>query len=451
MSSIDLNEYFYDKQIRRYLLQIIRMFSGFQVHNGYNTDGTIKYKVVPCTYADMSRMGANYLNSNSENVLNSAPMLSIHVTDLQPFSEYRYNPHYEGTSHFTEKQQDSSGNFINKPGKKYTVKQLMPAPFKMTLALDLWTTSTEQKCELFEQIAIWYNPGYQFSINSSPFDMSRETNIEMTNTQWTSRSVPQGTSVDIDIMTLTFEVYPVYINAPAKIRRQVKIHDVIANVVNTDQILNNSLDDIFSQQAIETSQVIVTPSGYNLEVSKSGDIYQAKLVNPAGYGTWSDVFALYGDVIENETNFRIRQSNDISDDSKDIYATYTTTSDPQTINLNFNVDTFQSTTLPPVDKIINPNNGIPTGYTTGTRYLLGYDITIPDWGIQAKQWDIIEYDGTQWNISFDATTNTAVQYVINLAKMDLYKFINGEWIAAVMGTYNEGYWMFDVQKIIGTP
>ena len=50
-------QFWYDQQIRRYLLQFVRIFNGFQVKSGQkNAGGTSSevYKTVPMRYADMS-------------------------------------------------------------------------------------------------------------------------------------------------------------------------------------------------------------------------------------------------------------------------------------------------------------------------------------------------------------------------------------------------------------
>ena len=43
-------QYFYDKQMRRYIQQFIRLFSGFSVEMGTKEDGTKIYQTVPVRY-----------------------------------------------------------------------------------------------------------------------------------------------------------------------------------------------------------------------------------------------------------------------------------------------------------------------------------------------------------------------------------------------------------------
>ena len=53
-------DYWYDAQIRRYLTQFMRIFSGFKVSEGVR-DGSTYYNRVPVRYADMQRMVLTYL------------------------------------------------------------------------------------------------------------------------------------------------------------------------------------------------------------------------------------------------------------------------------------------------------------------------------------------------------------------------------------------------------
>ena len=448
-------DYFYDKQIRRYILQAVRLFSGFKVFDG-KRNGTDRFKLVPCTYADMSRLGATYFNKNTENILSSAPMMSIHISDFQPLPEYRHTPHYEGTSHFTEKQKDTNGEYINKPSSKYTVSQLMPVPFTMNLNVDVWTTSTDQKMELLEQILVWYNPGFEFRVNSSPIDMGNVSNIQLDNIQWTSRSVPQGTSDEIDIMTLTFRVFPVFVTSPAKIRKQTKIHSVhtsmqITSSSDDEKLFMNSLSDIFERNNYVLEPVIVTPSNYELEINRKGDDYFAKLKSPSGYGIWEEMFDLYGKVDEGVTNLRIAQSDDPTNTNKFIFGTFFFTNDPEEVKIVFDFDTFSSPTLDPVNAIINPNGTLLPITSQTFRFLLAMDITDPSqWGgLNASQWDIIETNdgGQTWSVVFDSSANTEEEFIVNLTKDDLYKFDGNQWISAVSGTYAESFWAFDIEKL----
>jgi len=74
-------QYFYDKQIRRYIQQFIRLFSGFSVQMGLDDNKLPIYQQVPVRYGDINRMAAHITRENSENVVNSVPFIACSVTD----------------------------------------------------------------------------------------------------------------------------------------------------------------------------------------------------------------------------------------------------------------------------------------------------------------------------------------------------------------------------------
>ena len=120
--------------------------------------------------------------------------------------------------------------------------------------------------------------------------------------------------------------------------------------------------------------------------------------------------------------------------------------------------TIDSATLPTntqtaVLKIIDPQKNHPGDGTlpaaaTGQRYLIINDIASgsQNWGnISASANDIIEYDGTQWQVSFDASVNgSTLQYVTNTATNYQYKWTGTEWIDTYQGQYRPGFWILNL-------
>ena len=97
-------DYWYDEQIKRYLIQIIRIFSNFQVRE-YTKNG-VKYNRVPARYGDANRMVAAILRKNSENVINSAPFISITIQSLQPARDRTHEPFLVDTTQVAEREFD---------------------------------------------------------------------------------------------------------------------------------------------------------------------------------------------------------------------------------------------------------------------------------------------------------------------------------------------------------
>ena len=76
-------QYFYDKQIRRFINQFVRIFSEFFVEYGKDVDGNPVLYRVPVRYADTNRNVSAILKSVSENSLNSVPVMVIYIDAMK--------------------------------------------------------------------------------------------------------------------------------------------------------------------------------------------------------------------------------------------------------------------------------------------------------------------------------------------------------------------------------
>jgi hypothetical protein len=58
--------------------------------------------------------------------------------------------------------------------------------------------------------------------------------------------------------------------------------------------------------------------------------------------------------------------------------------------------------------------------------------------------DIVEWNGTKWNIVFDASAVTEITYTTNLNTSVQYRFNNNEWLLSVDGDYPVGTWRIEL-------
>jgi len=78
-------QFFYSAEIRRWLVQLIRMFSEFTVQYG-KTSSTSDYTYVrvPVTYGDSTRMVQTILANNSENIMQNPAVTTVTVGTTNP-------------------------------------------------------------------------------------------------------------------------------------------------------------------------------------------------------------------------------------------------------------------------------------------------------------------------------------------------------------------------------
>ena len=440
-------DYWYDEQIKRYLLQVIRIFSNFKVRE-FTKDG-VSYNRVPARYGDASRMVANILRNNSENVINSAPFISVTIQSIQPARDRIAEPFFVDTNQIAEREYNKETNtYSSEQGNLYSTQRYMPVPYNLTINVDLWTTNTDTKLQVLEQIFVLFNPSIQLQSNSNPLDWTSVFEVELTDIAWSSRGIPAGVDENLDISTLTFAL-PIWISPPAKVKRQTIIQEIINNVHSVSDIseLGYSQDyaDFFGD-IDDTFEIVTTPGDYKVQVIGS----TATLVEQDGTEVkWSNIVEQLGE-IRSTSLLKLNISGDSDNLLNLVYGTVTKnpTNDASLI-FNLDTDTLPTNTLSNVDKIIDPRSNYPGDGTlaaasNGQRYLITEEITksgYTNWDIDAGENDIIQYNGSAWTVVFDASASASdIHYITNTFTTKQFKWTGKTWISSYEGEYNPGFW-----------
>ena len=451
-------QYFYDGQIRRYIAQAIRMLSNFK----YKTADGLE-KIVPVTYGDISRQVASILKDNSENKLPSAPRIAVYMSDLEMDRTRLSDATYTSKLHIRERDiledgSSASGTYGTAQGLNYTVERLMPTPYKLTIKADIWSTNTDQKLQILEQILVLFNPSLEIQTTDNYIDWTSLSVVELTGVTLTSRAIPQGIDSEIDIATLEFET-PIWITPPAKVTKMGVIHTIIANIF-TEETGNIDPDFIYG---VPDSNLYVTPGRFGLLVINN----QAKLLPPGNavtddlepikYGpdvNWYTLLDQYGKFKAGISKIFLKKST-----GTEIVGTMSIHPSDDTIAvINFDPDTYPSNTViegrGTVDAIINPETyKPPEDIASGIRFLLLEPIGNTDNQDGADAWknsdgsdfvseanNVIEWNGTSWNIVFEAASATDFTYITNLRTGIQYKWDGELWTKSFEGEYPEGHW-----------
>ena len=457
-SKISTVPYFYDKQLRRYIQQFIRIFGGFQIAVHTNSEGDLVYQTVPVRYGEVNRMAAHIVKENSENTMNSTPFISCYVTGLETAPQSRTYSQFEETVPVYEKKYNEvTGSYENEVGNVYSIKRHQPVPYTLTMQVDLWTSNTEQKLQILEQILVLFNPTLNIHTSDNPLDWSSLSYVELISSTWSMRTIPSGIDDIIDISTLTFQL-PILINPPAKVLKNTVIHTIIDNI---EDVTSSDLDSIRaggSYSPLFTSYKIITLDNYKMKflVDNAGNA-TAQLLNRDTSATdnnaqilnWVSIFKPYGEFRDSISQIRLKQTTDPSNTADDIIGNIVVnTGNSNLLNITLDVDTLPANTQGIVDAVINPQANFPgdgtlTAAADNDRYLLTSDVAGGSgWGgIIATKHDIIQYNGSNWSVVFDASLNgTTVQHITNTTTGDKLKWNGSEWVNAFEGTYNPGFW-----------
>lgn len=444
-------QYFYDRQIRRYIQQFIRLFSGFSVQMGKDEQRLPIYQQVPVRYGDISRMAAHIQRENSENIVNTVPFISCYVNSLDMMAERRVYPQFNDKVQVFEKAVDPSTNeYINEVGNTYTIERHQPVPYKLTMNCDVWTSNTEQKLQLLEQILVLFNPTLNIRTTDNPFDWTGLSMVEMTNIVWSSRSV--GSSIDdiIDVASLTFDV-PVLVNPPARVKQQKLIYNIINELYTLD---DDNLSAFESNEPFDQSSLQYTIVTFEDRKTKfiNNTLY---LLNNEGNPIdengnkleWAVDLEKFGKLRPGISQVRLRKSNDPGDTSNDIVGRLFESTDPNALLVEIDVDTLPQNTVAPVDGIVNPTSnypgdGIVPTASIGQRYIIIDDVQNNNtWGtLVAHSGDIIQFNGSVWTVVFDSTVTTTQEYLTNTATSDQLEWNGTDWFNSYEGIYNPAFW-----------
>ena len=430
---------------------------------GSETDTLIR---VPVRYGDASRQAQTILQNNSANDMPSTPLMTFYITDLKYDRPRMQEPNFVSNIAVRQRTYDSATDtYETTQGNAFTIERVMPVPYEMTINLDIWTSNTNQKMQLLEQILTLFNPALEIQSTDNYIDWTSLTVLYLKDSRWSSRTIPVNATDPIDVATLTFTL-PMWITPPAKVKKLGVIERIIASVYNADGDLNNALTN--SDLLLGTRQRF-TPYAYQvllidnklqaLRQQQTIDESNASLTPPDSPDSnllWHSVINLYGTLRPGISYVTLEQP-----DGTDVTGTvaYDPTDD-RFLLFTVNTGTVPPNTLAPITAVIDPLAGGPgdglAPATIGQRYLFtqatgSYNnpgLTNPEiWtGVDGQPLvatanDIVEYDGARWNIVFDSASSPAnLQYVTNVTTELQYRWTGTAWVKSYQGLYPGGQW-----------
>ena len=458
--------HFYDGQIRKFLTQFIRILSNFSIETGKGRDDTVTLRQVPVVYGDMTRQVANIIRQNSENVLQYAPRIAAYVRELNFDRERMQNPYHIEKQHLKERNFDATtGKYDNQLGAGYTVEKVMPSPFRLEVSADIYTTNTDQKLQILEQILYLFNPDFEIQKTDNYIDWTSLSYIELTGITFSSRVIPIGADSEIDVASMTFTM-PIWLSPPVKVSKLGVIQKIIMSIYDDDGGIAKGLIDgtLLTRSYITPNNFGLLVTGNQLRllgttgvnVTSGGDGYYTGANAPSNFDpfetfgppvNWKILLDQYGKVTNGTSQIRLKQAT-----GNEIIGTIATTTLDDTILLfNIDPDTIPANSMTAVKKIINPATFSPGTPAGGDRYLVINDVGDSTASFQSATWgtlvasvgDIIEYNSStsKWNVAFDASNPDSTQhYVTNTNTGIQYRFNGTEWVKSYEGVYTAGNW-----------
>lgn len=465
-----MQQFFFDGQIRRFLLQFTRIVSGFQVEYGREKDDPNQAALlrVPVRYGDASRNAQTIIQENSASSLPSTPLMTFYVSSFDYDRPRMQEPYHVSKVQVRQRTYDTATEtYETTQGNAFTIERLMPVPYKLGITLDIWTSNTNQKFQLLEQLVTLFNPSLEVQSTDNFIDWTSLSVVELDSTQWTSRTIPMGTENPIDIATLRFSL-PIWISSPAKVKKLGVVERVIMSMYDAQGDLNNA---VYDNDLLLGTRQMITPWNYKLVIIDNLiQILHEPVIVPGGSldslqptelvsdspVLWPAVTEAYGVLRPGISQIRLN----FPIDNPDNQIIGTIVQDPNDARLMIytpDADTTPQNTLAAIDAIVDPlisgpSTGLPTP-VTGQRYLLTESTGDLDNQGNPSAWvgnsgqplvanvnDIVEYNGARWRVVFVAAGETDVQYVSNITTGIQYEWTGEFWKKSYQGMYPPGTW-----------
>jgi len=206
---MSIRHYWYDGQIRQYLLQFVSIFHGLQVQTGIGECDVPEFVSVPIVIGNKDRVVAAIMSGNTQNRVFSLPTMAAQITGIAPADERRRSP-----GMIDQRVTMKTGGVF--PDDLTVVKRVMPVPYNLSLELAIYASNTMQMHQILEQILVLFNPDLQIQKSDGPFDWTKITNVTL-NDIANEENYPTGTERRLISWTLTFTM-PIWIGMPIGVK-----------------------------------------------------------------------------------------------------------------------------------------------------------------------------------------------------------------------------------------
>ena len=252
-------EFFYDNQIRRFLIQFAKIFSNWNVTKGKDPAGNEIIVRVPVMYGDSSRQASTILANNSASNLPSAPMITFYISGLEYDQKRTQDPTFVDRINVRQRAYNTeTQSYDQVQGQAFSIERLMPVPYTLRVTVDMWTTNYNQKLQIIEQLGALFNPALEIQSTDNFIDWTSLSVVYQDGLTFSSRTIPQGTGNPIDVMSWKFYM-PIWISTASKLRKFGVIEKIIASIFK-----GHALTDIQDDDLLLGTRQKITPYGYKL-------------------------------------------------------------------------------------------------------------------------------------------------------------------------------------------
>lgn len=227
-----ISEYFYEGQLRSYLLQFCNIFTGLKVMTGKGECNEAEFMSVPITVGSKDRVVAAIQAGNTQNKPFSLPMMAATISGLS------LSPNRKGVGTVDRRNFLPQGGIF--PDDLKTLVRVMPIPYIMSTELSIYASNTQQLHQILEQLLMLFDPVLQIQVSDAAFDWTKIASVELTGIN-NEENFPPGGDRRVMMWSFNFEI-PIYISAPVDVRDEV-VRKIIIKIGDLAGFQVNEFDD----------------------------------------------------------------------------------------------------------------------------------------------------------------------------------------------------------------
>lgn len=227
-----ITNYFYENQLRSYLLQFCQIFAGLSVQTGKGECDAPEFITVPISIGSRDRVVAALMAGNTQNRPFSLPSMAANMTGLT------LAPNRKGVGTIDNRVFLPAGGVY--PDDLKLVKRVMPIPYTMNLELAIYASNTNQLHQILEQLLMLFDPILQIQTSDAAFDWTKLTTVELVGINNEENYAP-GSDRRILVWTLNFDI-PIYISAPVDIKNEI-VRKIIIQIGDLEGFTINEYDE----------------------------------------------------------------------------------------------------------------------------------------------------------------------------------------------------------------
>lgn len=231
---------YYNNQIERYLSQIIRAFSIFTVSDGVVRDGLTHTEKVPVIFGSPSRVVAAIVSGDAKFRNVKVPIMSVNLTGISLDDEAKLNRYHQNEMTY----RDSADGVMK------NVKRTTGCALRLEIDLNIYASSVSQLMEIFERVALTFNPEVVIQKSTDVFDSDYITAIRLEGISNNITS-PLGANNRVAELALQFSIpvrlsYPDQATSPLEAIRLKIMEDPSGNLMSDDLISVIEQEEVLS-------------------------------------------------------------------------------------------------------------------------------------------------------------------------------------------------------------